>query len=675
MRSARQRQTDPPPSPNVPESGARLTVRSIAIGIAMVALTVWLVTYAELASGQIMIGYLQAPPAAVVLLLMVTLANLAARKFFPRHALRLSELATIYAMMVPAAMIASHGLLQRILPIMAAGNYFADNENGWTTTFFGHTPHWMVVWNPHGPAKQPPTVEFYEGLRRGQALPWRAWIRPLAAWLLLFSFVYGAFLSMATILRKQWVEQERLSFPLIQLPLELIRGAASDGSSDIVTGIFRSRLARLGFALPMVVFGINGLHHMYPDIPLIHLTCPLSALLTERPWNGIDYCEVDFSFAALGFFYLLPTELLFSLWFFYLLGRLEEVAFAAGGLILPESPHGNGRLMISAQTEGAWIVLTLFVLALAKPHLKAVWRSVWARGARDREPTEMMSYRAAFWLLVASCIGILIWCVAAGMSALLALWVFGLYLFVQAIVMARSTAEAGLIMTEGCWTPTDILGLGISPHSLGAANLTILSYTDATFTRDLRSLLLTAMLDMQQLADAIGLRLRSLRAALIVAIAVSVAFGCALQIWLPYHKGANSLYEYMYINNPTEFFYEYYPDSKPGPPPALYGSQWYALLGAAVTLALGLLRARVSWWPLHPLGYALMASWTVVVFWFSILIAWIVKSCVLRYGGIRVYRELRPLFIGMILGEFCAAAMWTLIAAFTPISAPQFPWP
>jgi hypothetical protein len=661
-----------------PPAGAGLTGRAVCIGLVMVGLTVWLVTYAELVTQQIMIGYLQAPPVAIFLLLVVAASNLLVHRLSPAKALTTAEIATVYAMMVPAAMVASHGILQRILPVMAAGNYFADNSNAWITTYFPHTAPWLVIWNPHGPVKQPAVVEFYEGLRRGHALPWGVWVRPLASWLLMFGFVYGAFLSMATILRKQWSDREKLSFPLVQLPLEMIRGAGDTGSAaagEGVSGFFRSGLAWIGFGLPMIVFGINGLHHMYPTVPLITLEVDLSPLLTQRPWNGMGYSMVNFSFAALGFSYLLPTELLFSLWFFFLLARVQELGFALGGEVLPDAVHGEGKLMIAAQTEGAWVMLAVITLAAAKPHLKSVWRAVWSSKAVERGQGEMISYRSAFWLLVICCVGITAWCAAAGMNAWLAIFVFGLYLFVQAIIMARSTAEAGMIMTEGCWTPTDILSLGFSPHSLGAANLTALSYTDAVFTRDLRSLMLTAFLDMQQLADSVGLRLRSLKSALLISIVAAVVIGTALQIWLPYHKGANSMYSWMYQDNATQFFNEYLPDSKPGPPQPLYGSQWFALLGAAVTLAMGILRARVAWWPLHPLGYALMASWTTTVFWFTFLLAWIVKTAVLRYGGIKVYRTLRPLFIGMILGEFSAAAIWTLIAAFTPISAPAFPWP
>jgi len=70
------------------------------------------------------------------------------------------------------------------------------------------------------------------------------------------------------------------------------------------------------------------------------------------------------------------------------------------------------------------------------------------------------------------------------------------------------------------------------------------------------------------------------------------------------------------------------------------------------------MRARYTWWPLAPLGFALSGSWSMIVFWFPIFVAWILKSVLLRYGGMKVYMRLKPLFLGLILGEFSQAVLW-----------------
>lgn len=657
-----------------------LTPRAVGLGLVAVLATVWLVSYAELVFGessQIMIGYLQIPPAAVFLLFLFTGINIAVRRFLPGKELRSAELATIYAMMVPAAMVASHGLLQRVLPVMVAGNYFATRANDWRDIFFSHTPSWIVPWNTLGPPKQPVTLEFFEGLRRGQVLPWRPWIRPLAAWFVLMALVYGAFICMAAILRKQWVDSERLSFPLVQLPLEMIASASgpAEHTQPRAVSFFANKLAWAGFAVPFFVYNLNGLHNIFPTLPSVNLYINLNGMLSTPPWNTVSYFVMDLSFMAIGFFYLLPTELLFSLWFFYLLGKVEEVFARTLGYDTPGSPHASVHAFIAAQTMGAWPVLVGSYFLLARPHLKAVWRAATSSSATDRGEGEMLSYRTAFWGLVACFIGIVIWCMAAGMSAWLAVAVFGLYLFVQAIVMARSTAEAGMIMTEGSWIPTDLIQLAVPYYSLGAVNLTVLSYTDAVFTRDLRGMLFTAFLDTQRLADGVGLRRRSLLWALVLGIVVAVVGGAALQIWLPYDKGALTLYSFTYQGNDQQFFTENSAAYLAHSVGSTSNSGGFVLTGVLVTAFLSIMRTRFAWWPLHPLGYALQATWTVIVFWFPMFVAWLIKSLILRYSGMRLYRSLRPFFIGMILGELTAAVEWTLLSMRFHCQPPFFPWP
>ena len=76
--------------------------------------------------------------------------------------------------------------------------------------------------------------------------------------------------------------------------------------------------------------------------------------------------------------------------------------------------------------------------------------------------------------------------------------------------------------------------------------------------------------------------------------------------------------------------------------------------GSAFVVALAAVRARFVWFPLHPVGYLVSSSWAMNPFWFSIFVAWAIKSAILRYGGLKLYRRNVPLFLGLILGEFLA---------------------
>ena len=48
--------------------------------------------------------------------------------------------------------------------------------------------------------------------------------------------------------------------------------------------------------------------------------------------------------------------------------------------------------------------------------------------------------------------------------------------------------------------------------------------------------------------------------------------------------------------------------------------------------------------------------------WLPILIAWLLKVLVLRYGGLRTHANLIPLMCGLILGEFVVGSFWSSLS-------------
>ena len=83
--------------------------------------------------------------------------------------------------------------------------------------------------------------------------------------------------------------------------------------------------------------------------------------------------------------------------------------------------------------------------------------------------------------------------------------------------------------------------------------------------------------------------------------------------------------------------------------------------GTGITLLLAALRARFIGFPLHPAAYALNMSFANDFFWGDMFVAWLLKSLILRYGGIKVYRQALPFFLGLILGDFVSGAAWSIV--------------
>jgi hypothetical protein len=96
--------------------------------------------------------------------------------------------------------------------------------------------------------------------------------------------------------------------------------------------------------------------------------------------------------------------------------------------------------------------------------------------------------------------------------------------------------------------------------------------------------------------------------------------------------------------------------------------------GFLFSLFLLLMRTRFAWWPFHPVGYAVSGSWSMGLLWGPLLIAWVIKILVLRWGGLRLYRRGLPLFLGLIIGECVAGALWSLIGVGFQMKTYVF-WP
>lgn len=668
-----------------------LSLRALAVGLICVAITCCVVCYAELVVGKIQIGFLQLPPVVVGMLTLLLVMQATLAQFSQRFRLRTHELFILYVMMLLAAMVSSRGLLEKLIPLLVVPNYDANAGNNWQGLFFAFIPRWAVPFDPAGEPKQVVAARFFDALRAGERIPWGLWVVPLLAWGIFVALIFTAFLCLAVLLRRQWVDNEKLTFPLVHLPLEMIRagapvarGMAQDRSQYGSVSLLQNRITWLGFALPAFVFGFNGLHQWYPSVPEIQTDISVNAYFVEPPWNGLSYTHLFLSFAAVGFFYLLPTDLPFSLWFFFVLTRVEDVVAASLGYQPETMPLYPCRLFIAYQVMGAYVVLVGYIFWTARPHLACVWRAAFQRPKTlaagsilrsENDADEVLSYRAAFWGLLGSILLSAGWLWLFGMSYWLALFELMVLLFVVAIVMARSTCESGMLMTETSFRPVDMLRMVTDVRYLGNANLTAMAFLDALWMRDQRGLVLTGFLDSMKLADGVRVRRSSLLGIFGLAIVVAVMVSGFLHISLPYRLGAVQMYSYVYRGNPVWAFSDSAAVLNGSRPPLSWIGPLNFSIGALLTVVIVGLRARLLWFPLHPLGYALSSTWTLIVFWFPCLVAWLCKLFILRYGGMNLYVRARPFFLGMVLGEFTMAVLWTLPSLFWRTPTPAFPWP
>ena len=89
------------------------------------------------------------------------------------------------------------------------------------------------------------------------------------------------------------------------------------------------------------------------------------------------------------------------------------------------------------------------------------------------------------------------------------------------------------------------------------------------------------------------------------------------------------------------------------------------LAGGAFAIFLGLMRLRFWWWPFHPVGYMAAMCWGLHWYYMPFFIGWAAKTLVIRYGGLRLYRQTVLLAIGLIVGDLLNSGVWAVVALAT----------
>ena len=94
----------------------------------------------------------------------------------------------------------------------------------------------------------------------------------------------------------------------------------------------------------------------------------------------------------------------------------------------------------------------------------------------------------------------------------------------------------------------------------------------------------------------------------------------------------------------------------------------FAIAGAVVMLLLVVCYHRFYWWPIHPIGYLTAYSSAMRILWFSFFVGWLCNALCMRYGGVALFKKMRFLFIGLIIGDFLMGGVWAVVGLFSDAS-------
>lgn len=642
-----------------PRKAVGVTFRSLLIGLFLIPINAYWVIQME------RIRYSAHPTTlslffnTVFILFILTMLNWVVGAASPRFALRRAELLVVYIMLGIASTLAAHDAMQVLVPMLAWPYRFARPENRWDELFIPYLPEWLMM------SDKEAMRGYFEGnssLYTPEHL--QAWAMPVLMWTLFCTLLLWIMLCMNAILRKQWTEHERLTYPLIQLPMEM---TDDNGRPGGIAPLFRNRLFWLGFLLAGSMDIVNSLNLYYPWIPTV-LTpgagqsfIDLGQNFRDRPLNAIGWTPLSWYPFVIGIGMLMPLDFLFSLWFFYWFWKAELVVVSA--LSLNQTPNFP---YLNYQAFGAYAAFLISAVWLSRHYFTEVYRKVVGLPSTLDDSNEPITYRSAVIGIIIGYILLVAFCMAMGMSWWLAV-VFFLVFFGLSIAITRMRAELGtpvhdLHFTGPDWTLPEVFGTrNFSAQDL--TQMTILFW----FNRAYRYHPMPHQLEGFKMAERTGSSYRRYFWMMMLAGAVGAVAAFWAMLHLNYIYGATAkagtfgpeAYNRLtgWLNSPE----------RPSFPKA-------GAIGVGLFIAFFLegMRVRFPAWPFHPLGFAVTASWEINLVWMPLFIAWVFKLFILRYGGLKGFRNSLPFFFGLMLGQFFVGSIVNIIGITFEIPTYQF---
>jgi len=652
----------PPMAIPAPQARPLLTPRAVVLALLLAVVNDYWIVQLEV------VRYSFATYAApfyncIFSLLVVTAANLAVKRRFPRVALTQAELITVYVMLSITSAVCSHNMMEILVSLMGYPHYFKTPGNQWAALFADRLPHWLTVSDPTS------LRNFYGGqsslYHPANYLPW---VVPALCWSGFSAVLLGTLLCLNSIMRQQWVEAERLTFPIIQLPLEMTQESGA---------LFRDRRMWTGFAIAGFLTFLGGLNYLYPAVPHLRIVRrDIGAYITDSPWNAMGLIPMGFYSWAIGIAFLMPLELSFSCWFFYWLQKMELVATEALGLTeLPVAGGGFDRSypFINSQAYGAYLGFFLMSMFVSRRYLGRVLRAAFLGTQELDESAEALPYRAAILGAAAGFLLLGAFALWMGMSPA----VIGIFLacyFAFAMITSRIRAELGFPTHDmHVMPPQNLIMTAAGTEQLGSGDLIGFSLF-YWFNRTYASHPSPHYLEGLKLSERTRLHARRIFAAALIASLLAMPIG----FWMLLHNyfrlgGATAKMETWSLGFGAETWESLAGwMQQPSPPnPTALVFVGVGLLGA---MALAWMRIHFLWFPFHPLAYALASSWGVSQLWMPLLIGSAARFLLFRSGGLRLYRRAVPFFLGLILGEIAVGSLWTIIGIVLGIPTYDF-WP
>ena len=274
-----------------------ITKRAILIGVLLIIANSYWLAYIEMIWHTAHLTTVALSVNVLFAILMTTWFNMGVRAIVPRAALSQRDLLIIYSMLAVGSAFSGHDSMPRLMGVMSYAYRFATPENDWEALLFRHLPPWLVI------ADAGLVKDFYEGeVSFFVGGYWRHWAVPILSWSVVILLLIAMFFCLTVMIRRQWVENEKLAYPIIRIPLEVSAGSGV---------IFRNRLLWIGFGIAAGINVLNGLEYFFPALPSIPVKkYDLNVHFTQKPWNAMGSMPLRFHSYLIGLAFILAAGLL-----------------------------------------------------------------------------------------------------------------------------------------------------------------------------------------------------------------------------------------------------------------------------------------------------------------------------------------------------------------------------
>ncbi len=574
----------------------------------------------------------------IFILFALVFLNHLMRRFLPAHMLQQGEMLTIYAMLATSTALNGTDMIKCLVSLVGNGSWYATVENDWENLFGQHLPEWLTI------SDRKILKGYYDGESTLYVSEYiKAWGPRALAWSGFSVVLIFVMLCINTILRRQWIRNERLTYPIAQLPFEMT-------TTNRGWGLFGNKLMWIGFSIAAVISIVNQAHALRPVVPAIPVQpVNLSRYFNTKPWNAMAYMYRTFYPFAIGIGYLMPLELIISTWFFHIFWQMERVVGSAAGLTsLPGFPY------IDSQVRGAWIALLIFAIWIGRKYFLNVIAQVFT-SYKDDTSGGPMTYRTAVLGVIMGNVFLIAFCYYAGMSVWV-MSVFFVFYFGLSTTITRIRAELGpAIHTLTAASSDKMMVMIFGTRHLRPNNLTGFGMLHWITGSSGRENPMPIQLEGFKFMERKNAKPKWFVLAILLAAGVGSLSGFWAFLHDAYKVGVESYPERTWAASVGFRMLDSRVQNLTGPQPM---DIIFSIGGFTFTMFMLIMRVRFLWWPLHPVGYVISGRWGIGRIFFPLIIASTAKWLTLRFSGLKGYRRSIPFFLGLILGDFVLGAIW-----------------